>query len=231
MAKQPCGIREDLGLIFLLLDLLKHSGLFLPLAWDWTYLKDAECSRPYLLRALLIIFIYLCTRTWFLWPLQFFLKHEDKRCHSFLWGLFDLHMSFSPTICHVVLFPGCLCGSSGSFQFSTLYHLGAKAKKLILTLSFLFLWLNFVVSDRDVGFYLKCWCTVRGAIFFTVFYMMLKNFGEKLWTVNLLSSACRSHEDLLLGVHFWGQSSPQNSCVDTNALWSTLFVIQTEIKV
>lgn len=96
-------------------------------------------------------------------------------CLIYIWVLV-------PTIWHVLLFPGCLCGSSGSFQFSTLHHLGAIAKKLILTLSFLFLWLNFVVSDRDVGFYLKCWCTVRGAIFFRVFYMMLKNFGEKLWT-------------------------------------------------
>lgn len=92
-------------------------------------------------------------------------------------------------ICHVLLFPGCLCGSSGSFQFSTLHHLGAIAKKLILMLSFLsFLWLNFVVSDRDVGFYLNVNVLWGGSspLQFSTWCLKTLEKNYELWTFYLL---------------------------------------------
>lgn len=73
----------------------------------------------------------------FLWPLEFFLKHEEKKFQSFPWALFDLHMSFLPwdLPCRVISWVSRQ--DVRFFQFSALLHLGTVSKKLILTLFFL----------------------------------------------------------------------------------------------
>lgn len=78
--------------IFLFLELLKHSGLSLPLAWDWTYVKDAECSRPYLLRGC-SLFLYTfapAPGSFGLWNSFWNMKKSNRgllslRCLIFTW--------------------------------------------------------------------------------------------------------------------------------------------------
>lgn len=82
--------------------------------------KITECGSPCLLRARLIIFIYICTCTWFLWPLEFFFEtwREEISVFSLRSVWFPRAFSSRALPCRVTSW--CPCTMSGVLQFPTL---------------------------------------------------------------------------------------------------------------
>lgn len=137
-----------------------------------------ECSFPYLLGALLSIFIYIstCTCSFDLW--NFF--WNMKRRNFSLWDLCDLQMSFIPwdLLRHVISWVSIQ--DVRFFKFWALLSLVTASKKLILT----FFFLPFAVELSCVwlgqGFCLKCWYPVREGHLFTFFYVKFKTTWRKV---------------------------------------------------
>lgn len=94
--RRPGGI-TGLVLVFLLPDLLKHSGRFSPVAGGGMHVTDAERGRPALWRARLVDLTDITTCP-FIWPPKFSSKHEEEKRPFFLCLI---HVSFS----HAMSFP------------------------------------------------------------------------------------------------------------------------------
>lgn len=167
----------------------------------------------------------LCNSFWNMKTSNFILFSEI--CLIYIWILV-------PVVCHVLLFPGCLCRRSGSFQFSSLHPLGAMSKKLSLMPSFFLFVVELSCIRRGHGILLKIliYCK-RGpsSLQFSTWSLKTLEKSCEQWTFPFIFCLRESWGPLSWGAFLRTKKSPQNSCIYTNALWSTPFVIQTEIKI
>ena len=215
-------------LIFLFLELLKHSGHSLPLARDWTYAKDAECSRPYLLWALLVIFIYICTCTWF--PLASGILFETWRKAVVVFSLRCLIYTWVwvADVCRV------RAGRQVSSGFPhSLPDKGPYLRNLSSQCpSFSLLW-SFLVSG------LGTWGFTQHI---NILWGRAISLQFSIWSLKTLVNTCQPH--LFFIFCLWkihGESlecisegfrkDPEIVCLYTGAFWSTQCVIQMEIKI
>lgn len=123
-------------------------------------------------------------------------------------------------------FSGCLC-RSGFPQFPKLHYLGAASKKLI-HLSFLLFVVDLSCIRWGHGILLKILLYCEGGPSLYSFLRKLKNWRKVVTHKHLFYLLCVEESWGTLGVHFWGKR-PRNSCISTSALWSTQFIIRTEI--